>query len=48
MKDEYSLGRYAIELIFISKLRDLKWWQFLKRKKIHEWRNAQLKKMERK
>ena len=44
MKEEFSLLRYTIELAYIKKLNELKWWQFSKRKEVDKWRESQLQK----
>lgn len=44
MKEEFSLLRYTIELAFIKKLNECKWWQFSKRRKVYQWREQQLRK----
>lgn len=44
MKEEFSLLRYTIELTYIKKLNELKWWQFAKRRKVYQWRGQQLRK----
>ena len=44
MKEEFSILRYTIELTFIKKLNECKWWQFAKRKKAYKWREQQLRK----
>ena len=42
MKEEFSILRYTIELTFIEKLNECKWWQFAKRRKVYQWREQQL------
>lgn len=44
MKEEFSLLRYTIEMIYIKKLNELKWWQFSKRKEVNKWRESELQK----
>ena len=44
MKEKFSLLRYTIELAYIKKLNELKWWQFSKRKEVNKWRESQLHK----
>ena len=44
MKEEFNLLRYTIELTYIKKLNELKWWQFSKRKGVNKWRELQLRK----
>lgn len=44
MKEEFSLLRYTIEMTYIKKLNELKWWQFSKRKEVNKWRDTQLQK----
>jgi len=45
MKEEFSLLRYTIELAYIKKLNELKWWQFSKRKEINKWYYVTLRRM---
>lgn len=40
--EEYSLLRYTTELIYIDKIRQLKWWQFKKIRQAKQWRDIQL------
>ena len=42
MKEGFSLLRYTIELVYIKKLNQLKWWQFSKRKEVNKWRESKL------
>lgn len=42
MKEDFNLLRYTIELTYIKKLNELKWWQFSKRKEVNKWRELQL------
>lgn len=44
MKEEFSLLRYTIELTYIKKLSDLRWWQLSKRKEVDKWRESKLQK----
>lgn len=44
MKEEFNLLRYTIELTYIKKLNELKWWQFTKRKEVNKWRESHLQK----
>lgn len=41
---KYSLSRYAIELVFLQKLEDCKWYQFSKRREASKWRALKLAK----
>ena len=42
MKEDYSLFRYTIELIFMKRIKECRWWQFSKRNKIYQWREQKL------
>jgi|SRR5690606_13496394 len=44
IKEEYSMLRHTIELTFIKKLNECKWWQFKKRRKVYKWREQKLRK----
>lgn len=46
MKEEYSLLRATIELVFIKQLNETKWYQFRKRSKIARLRDLRIKEME--
>ena len=43
--EKFSLLRYTIELTYIEKLNELKWWQFQKLAAVNEWRRLQLQKI---
>jgi len=45
MKEEFSMYRYTIELTFIKKLDECKWYQFSKRRNVYKWRDDKLNKL---
>jgi hypothetical protein len=44
---EYNFALYALNLIYIDMLKDIKWYKFKERSKIHRWRENEIKKLSR-
>ena len=43
-EEKFPLLKYTIELAFIKKLNDCKWYQFKRRRKVYKWREKELSK----